>query len=184
MNLSVKKLDELKADIGENELNKLLLTFKCSAEPAAEHFLKNTAIKHDMESISRTYLAIGQDGSGEDKFGSDTVKGFFTLAIKCLSVDEYDPIPKDILEQMNINNKIAQAYLLGQLAKADGVEKGFGKEMIRQALNAFAKGKEMFGCRVVRLDCKDRMIDYYESCGFSFVRKNNDRELNQMVAII
>jgi len=179
MSLSVKSLNKLMAEMDEKKLRALLMSFKCSAEPAAEHFLKKTAFKHDRESISRTYLAIGEDESG-----SDAVIGFFTLAIKCLSVDEYDPIPKDILKQMNVNNKIAQSYLLGQLAKADGVEKGFGKEMIRQALNAFAKGKETFGCRVVRLDCKDRMIDYYESCGFSFIRKNIDHQLNQMVAII
>jgi len=179
MTLLVKSLSKLLAEMGEKKLRELLSSFKCSAEPAAEHFLKNTAIRHDKESISRTYLVIGQDESGED-----TVQGFFTLAIKCLTVEENDPIPKGILEQMNINNKIAQAYLLGQLAKADGVEKGFGREMIKQAIFAFVKGKEMFGCRVVRLDCKDRMIDYYESCGFSFIRKNSDRELNQMVAII
>jgi len=179
MKLSVKKLDELRADMGEIELKKLLSTFKCSAEPVAEHFLKNTAIRHDRESISRTYLAIGQDEKGED-----AVQGFFTLAIKCLSVEEHGPIPKNILEQMNINDKVAQAYLLGQLAKADGVERGFGRLMIKQAIHTFAKGKEMFGCRVVRLDCRDSMIGYYESCGFSFIRKNMDKELNQMVAII
>ncbi|AIZ56440.1 hypothetical protein Mpt1_c05500 [Candidatus Methanoplasma termitum] len=179
MNLSVRKLDEIRADIGEDDLNNLLSTFKCSAEPAAERFLKKTAIKHDRESISRTYLAVGEDESG-----LDTIKGFFTLAIKCISVEEYDPIPKDILEQMNVNNKIAQAYLLGQLAKADGVEKGFGREMIKRAFHYFAKGNEMFGCRVARLDCRDSLIDYYESCGFTFIRKNFDKELNQMVAII
>jgi len=179
MNLSVKSLNTVMTEIGEENLLDLLLTFKCSAEPAAEHFLNITAIKHDRESISRTYLAIGEDESGVD-----TVQGFLTIAIKCLSVDEYDPIPKDILMQMNVNNKIAQSYLLGQLAKADGVEKGFGREMIERAFHYFAKGKEMFGCRVVRLDCKDMMIDYYESCGFFFIRKNIDQQLNQMVAII
>jgi len=116
--------------------------------------------------------------------GLDKVKGFFTLAIKCLYVEEHYSIPKDIFEQMNVDHDVAQAYLLGQLAKADGVEKGFGKIMIKQALSTFSIGKEMFGCRVVRLDCKDSMIEYYESCGFSFIRKNSDKQLNQMVAII
>jgi hypothetical protein len=179
MSLVVKRLDKLMTDVGEENLRTLLSTFKCSAEPAAENFLNKIAIRHDRESISRTYIVFGQDGSD-----ADVVKGFFTLAIKCLSVEESDTIPNDILEQMNINNGVAQAYLLGQLAKADGVEKGFGKIMIARALSTFSRGNDMFGCRVVRLDCKDRMINYYESCGFHFIRKNADKEFNQMVAII
>ena len=179
MILSVKKLDELMTEIGEENLRTLLSSFKCSAEPAAENFLKKIAIRHDRESISRTYLALGQDESR-----TDAIRGFFTLAIKCLSIEEDNNIPKTIIEQMNINDRVAQAFLLGQLAKADGVEKGFGITMINNALDLFSVGKDMFGCRVVRLDCKDQMIGYYESCGFSFIRKNDDKKLNQMVAVI
>ena len=85
---------------------------------------------------------------------------------------------------MNVDNEIAQAYLLGQLAKADGVEKGFGRMMIGRAMDTFAKGHEMFGCKTIRLDCRDKLIDYYESCGFTFAGKNRDGSLNQMIAII
>jgi len=178
MSLYVTRLDKLKAEIGEENLHAFLSSFKCSAEPAAEQFLKRSAIRHDSESISRTYLALGQDATG-----SDVIKGFFTLAIKCLSVEK-EIVSEKTFKLMNVSDNIAQAYLLGQLAKADGVEKGFGREMIKQAFHTFAKGKEMFGCRVVRLDCRDSLIDYYDSCGFTFIRKNLDKELNQMVAII
>jgi len=87
---------------------------------------------------------------------------------------------------MNVNNGVAQSYLLGQLAKADGTEKGFGKEMIERALYVFRDGKAKFGCRTVRLDCKDepRLMDYYVSCGFKFMRRDEKRNLNQMVMII
>ncbi|MDR2699131.1 MAG: hypothetical protein LBB30_05605, partial [Candidatus Methanoplasma sp.] len=87
--------------------------------------------------------------------GAATIKGFYSLAVKCLAIDKQNSIPEEILAQMNVNHGVAQAYLLGQLAKADGVEKGFGRMMIEHALDAFSKGNEMFGCRVVRLDCRD-----------------------------
>jgi len=40
------------------------------------------------------------------------------------------------------------------------------------------------GCRVVRLDCRDALIGYYERNGFMKVGRNDERNLNQMVRII
>jgi len=179
MSFKFYKLQNMIAIMKEDELQSVLSSFKCSAEPSAEHFLKNVAVSHEKAGISRTYVALEKDEAGKNN-----IKGFFTLAIKCLTVDEPCSIPKEIFEQMNINREVAQAYLLGQLAKADGVEKGFGRSMVKRAFVTFARGNEMFGCKVVRLDCKDRMIDYYESLGFFFMKKNIDKTLNQMIAII
>ena len=179
MSLSFYRLSHLISRMDGAELQLLLSSFRCSAEPAAENFLKNIAVRHEKNSISRTYLMLELNGPD-----GNIVKGFFTLAIKCLSLDERHCIPEDIFEQMNVDRKVAQAYLLGQLAKADGAEKGLGKIMMKRALGIFSNGHEMFGCKVIRLDCKDKLIGYYESCGFAFTGKNRDGSLNQMVAII
>jgi len=179
MSYSIYKLQNMIEIMDEKKLRSLLKTFKCSAEPSAEHFLNNIAVRHEKADISRTYIALEANSSDEKR-----IKGFFTLAIKCLSVNEPFSVSTEIFEQMNVNRDVAQAYLLGQLAKADDIEKGFGKVMIKRALGIFTTGKEMFGCKVVRLDCKDSMIGYYESLGFIFVRKNIDNTLNQMIAII
>ena len=160
------------------ELLSLLSSFRCSAEPAAENFLRNVALRHEKNGISRTYLFL------EEMDNAPYVRGFFTLAIKCLHLNEHHKVPEKIFERMNVDRGVAQAYLLGQLAKADGTEKGFGRMMIARALDAFSKGHEMFGCKVVRLDCKDKLMGYYESCGFAYTGKNRDGSLNQMVAII
>jgi len=173
------RLYDMISDTDEKSLQSLLSSFRCSVEPAAEHFLKNTAVRHENDGISRTYLFLERSDSCPY-----TIKGFFTLAVKCLAVDEHHSIPEKILEQMNIDRGVAQAYLLGQLAKADGVEKGFGRDMINRALGTFSRGNEMFGCKVVRLDCRDKLLSYYESCGFSPTGKNSEGTLNQMVAII
>ena len=163
----------------EDDLRSLLASFRCSAEPAAESFLNKTAIKHETNGISRTYLFL----EGDDP-GISAVKGFFTLAVKCLAVNEQNRIPKNVFEQMNVDRGVAQAYLLGQLAKADGTEKGFGRMMIKRAFGFFSRGNDVFGCKVVRLDCRDRLLGYYGSCGFVPTGKNHNGALNQMVAII
>ena len=36
----------------------------------------------------------------------------------------------------------------------------------------------------LRLDCADELIGYYERHGFSLIRKNEDKDLNQMVTLI
>ena len=179
MSLSVYRLSSLMSMADEAELQLLLSSFRCSAEPAAENFLRNVALRHEKNGISRTYLVLERNGADKNN-----VKGFFTLAIKCLHLNEHHQVPEKIFERMNVDRGVAQAYLLGQLAKADGTEKGFGRMMIGRAFDAFSKGHEMFGCKVVRLDCKDKLTKYYESCGFAFTGKNRDGSLNQMVAII
>jgi len=173
------RLHDLISESDGNSLRSLLSSFTCSAEPAAEDFLKNIAIRHERNAVSRTYVFLEQNRS--DKY---VIKGFFTLAVKCLAVNECHSIPGDVLEKMNVDHGVAQAYLLGQLAKADGTEKWFGKEMIEHAFDFFSKGNDMFGCIVVRLDCKDNLLGYYESCGFALTGKNSNGTLNQMVAII
>jgi len=81
MSYSVFKLRHLISIMDDNEPEALLSSFKCSAEPAAEHFLKSVAVTHEKYSISRTYLVL------EEK-NSDTkiIKGFFTPAVKCPGV--------------------------------------------------------------------------------------------------
>jgi hypothetical protein len=179
MNLSVHSLRDLILIMDEEDLLFLLSSFRCSAEPAAEVFLKKTALNHERNGISRTYVFMEQNESG-----TTAIKEFFTLAIKCLAVDEHHTIPKEIYTKMNVDKGVAQAYLLGQLAKADGMKKGFGGEMIKRALGIFSKGYDMFGCRAIRLDCKDKMLSYYESFGFILAGKNQNGTLNQMVAVI
>jgi len=163
---SAFSLNRLIYEMGEDKVSSLLSTFKCTADVDAEYFLKNKAIMHDRDSISRTYLMLDFESE------KTAVKGFFTLAVKCLAVGEKQAIPNKLWKLMNVNNGVVQSYLLGQLAKADGTEKGFGKSM--------------FGCRTVRLDCKDepKLMEYYVSCGFKFMKRDEKRNLNQMVIII
>ena len=171
---------------GEEPVKSFLSSFKCSLNPEAEEFLKNTSVRHERRGISRTYLMIERDDVGEDF----TILGYYTLAIKCFVVNEEDEIPRKILTQMNVNRNVAQSYLFGQLAKADGAEKGFGRIMMDHVIKTFETGYRMFGCRTIRLDCRDEpgLVKYYESQGFVSIGRNHDNELpdghNNLITLV
>jgi len=168
------RLNKLMNELNKDELSSMLSEFRCSRNKDSEYFLKKIALKHEAKDISRTYLIIDDEMK---------IRGYYTLALKCLGLQDPDLDPS-VIDSMNLKDGIAQAYLIGQLARSDGAEKGLGRKMIAAALERFSEGKEMFGCRMVRLDCKDELIGYYESFGFQLIRKNYEKDLNQMAVFI
>ena len=175
MTVKICKLNRLMDEMEKNELLTLLAKFRCSRNKDSEYFLKKIAMRHDSRDISRTYLVMDEN--------EQEILGYFTLALKCLSLQDSD-LHQSIIDSMNLKDGIAQAYLLGQLARSADAERGLGREMLRTALEGFSEGKSMFGCRMVRLDCKDELIRYYESFGFQRIRKNYEKDLSQMAIFI
>ena len=171
----VRQLRTMITELDKRDLASLLSTFKCYRSKDSERFLKEIAVIHEKRGISRTYLIMD--------FDDKRILGYYTLAIKCLSADssEIDP---EIVRTMNIKDGIAQAYLIGQLARADDTVPGLGRMMISDALDRFSVANGMLGCRTVRLDCRDELIDYYTLYGFRHIRKNFDNDLNQMAVFI
>ena len=130
----------------------------------------------EKRSECRTYMAF--------KAGSWEIMGFFSLGIRCLEVLDECGLSNSLLKKLNRSEEgVAQAYLLGQLSRAKGF-KGFGKILIDEALNRIRAAQEIVGCRVIRLDCADELIGYYQEYGFHFVKKNPDKDLNQMIMLI
>ena len=97
---------------------------------------------------------------------------------------------KSLCKKMNIdpNNNIAQSYLLGQLGRADYSYKGMGADLLEDAMDIIKQVNEMVGCRVVRVDCLDELIPYYEQHGFRFLCVTDPTDdkppINQMIQII
>ena len=44
--------------------------------------------------------------------------------------------------------------------------------------------QKIVGYRGVRLDCADELAGYYREYGFHFVKKNIDKDLNQMIMLL
>ncbi|MCL2712148.1 MAG: hypothetical protein FWD37_02575 [Methanomassiliicoccaceae archaeon] len=177
MTIGTYQLRDLMNEMDENKLSSLLNSFECTRNKDSENFLKNASKRHDKKDISRTYVMVD--------FDKNKVFGYYTLAMKCLNVSDIDPnLGEEFIRSMNLNDGTAQAFLLGQLARSDEAEKGSGKMMLDHALVILTRIKEKIGCRMVRLDCRDDLIRYYETQGFRRIRKNNEKDLNQMVRFI
>ena len=164
----------------EEDVSKRLKQFICTRDLDREEFLHNKAIAFEKKSMARTYLAI-MDG---------TIAGYYTLSIRCLRVPDDQTISKSLSKKMNIdpNNNVAQSYLLGQLGRADYSYKGMGADLLEDAMDIIKQVNEMVGCRVVRVDCLDELIPYYEQHGFRFLCVTDPTDdkppINQIIQII
>ncbi|MBQ8644560.1 MAG: hypothetical protein IJ469_07885 [Candidatus Methanomethylophilaceae archaeon] len=116
----------------------------------------------------------------------DKIIGYFTIGIKCLQVPDNAPITNSMKKKMNIDgrSKVAQSYLIGQLGRDDDSPKGYGGRLLTEAFHRLHGANTIVGCRMVRVDCSDDLIPYYNRHGFHFILKNEDMNLNQMIASI
>ena len=170
------RLSSLLSRYGEDAVAEKLSTFDPAFDSSVDRFLAEKSIAMEKKSECRTYLAFDIDSSA--------IMGFFSIGIRCLEVPDGCGLSNTMLKKLNRSEEnVVQAYLLGQLSRAKGF-KGFGKTLIDEALSMIKAAQDIVGCRVVRLDCTDDLVGYYKEYGFHFVRKNPEKDLNQMVMIL
>lgn len=176
MPYKIIRLTSLLSEFGEEEVLKRLSTFESAFDSSTDTFLLKKSIQMEKKCECRTYIAYDVE--------TLEIMGFFSLGIRCLEVPDECGLSNSLLKKLNRSEEgVAQAYLLGQLSRAKGF-KGFGMILIDEALNRIRAAQEIVGCRVIRLDCADELIGYYQEYGFHFVKKNPDKDLNQMIMLI
>lgn len=175
---TVISLSSLLSEYGETVTSEILAEFDPYADESTSEFLWEKAIPMEKRDLSRTYLAFDDS----DK----SILGFVSIGMKCIRIPEENLLSRNLLRQCNIEDSIgvAQAYLLGQLARSKESPKGFGDALIDLAIGKVREAKEIVGCRVLRLDCADELLSYYEKHGFTLIRKNPEKDLNQMMIIV
>ena len=154
-----------------------LSSFRPYKDDSTAEFLTEHAIDMELNNLSRTYLAVSDDG---------VILGFVSVGIKCLKTGNLEGISDEIIGRINPDPRtgIIQAYLLGQLARSKDAPKGMGRELLDYAMAIFRRAKTLIGCDIVRLDCVDQMEPYYEKLKFRHFKKNKDNDLNQMLTFI
>lgn len=177
MNYNIVSLRSVLEDHSDSEIAQKLSSFTCSKDKDRGDHLHNTAISLEKRDMSRTYLAIDESGD---------IIGFFTVGMKCMAVPEDVPISNSLKRKLNINpeTRVAQMYLLGQLARSDTSEPGLGSSLLDDALDIINWAYLAVGCHVVRIDCTDELVDYYRKHGFTYVNRNENEGLNRMVVLI
>lgn len=177
MKYSIYPIIELMNDHGEDAVHNMLGSFRCSKDQDRESFLHDKAIMMEKRTMSRTYIAVLDDGS---------ITGYFSVGMKCMSIPDDVPISNTLRKKLNVNNEsgIAQMYLLGQLARSDDSEPGVGARLLDDALDIIYRAFMAVGCRAVRIDCTDELLPYYKKHGFTFINKNTSDNLNRLVILL
>lgn len=162
---------------GEKNTLEILESFHCKRDPDREDYLHNKAVMMEKKCMSRTYIAINEEG---------IIMGFFSVGMKCMKVPDNVVMSNTTRKKMNIDKKtgVAQSYLLGQIGRDDCSPKGFGEYLLTQSLDRLTEANRIVGCRTVRLDCTDALIPYYQNRGFIKVNRNEADSLNQMAVLI
>ena len=176
MKYKVARLSSLLSRYGEEAVLKKLESFEPAFESQAGSFLTMNSIPMEKRSECRTYIAYDAD--------TFTIMGYFSIGFRCLEVSDDCCLSNSMLRKLNRSeDNIAQAYLLGQISRAKGF-RGFGKTLVDEAISKIKIAQDIVGCRIIRLDCTDDLVDYYDDYGFSFVDKNSRKNLNQMIMIL
>ncbi|NLL94983.1 MAG: hypothetical protein GX224_04440 [Thermoplasmatales archaeon] len=144
-----------------------------------QDFLHNKAITFEKRDISRTYLMM--DGQGTPAPG---IAGYFTIALTVLNLPDDKGLSSTVVRRMNLSNNRAPAYLIGQISKRDSMERGVGLKVMNVALDVIKSGHETFGGRIVCIDCRQPLIDYYEKLGFKKIGHPSDSGLYKSVLLL
>jgi hypothetical protein len=160
----------------EQTVSETLSRFICSKDKGVQRYTQEVAVNHEESHVSRTHLIF-------DSEPTERLVAYITVAMKCLNLtnEQYD---ETLNKAINVNNGTAQSYLIGQLGKTDGYDKKVGDFAMDFALDIIQNANRLVGCRVVRLDCKDALVEYYKQKGFSLLSKNSKKDLNRMIMVL
>lgn len=155
----------------------LLDKFVPLIDAPASDYLKKHAISMEKRDLSRTYIALTPQNRN--------ILGFVAIGMKCIRIPQENLLSRSILRQCNIEEStgVAQSYLLGQLARSSGSPRGFGDVLVDYAIGKLTDAKSIVGCKMIRLDCTNELVDYYATRGFRLISKDAGG-LNRMMRFI
>ena len=144
-----------------------------------KNFLTNDAIDFEKRNISRTFLYYGEAGK---------LLGYFTLSMKNIINDS---VPKNKIKKISgfssDSNSIV-VFLIGQLGRNFALsEHSFGDTLINTALNCIYNAQNFIGGRYCLIETdnsldNEKVIEFYQNHGFSFLQENKMNSCVQMVA--
>lgn len=173
--------------LGEAEVNKVLMKFRCEKNPDVQRFLRKKATSFEKDGIGKTYLVVDAESVREKE---PRIVGYFTVALDFLKV--LDTVDRDQREKLtgSKQKKARGCYLIGQLGKNDDYRKAIeGSALLDYAMNIIANASHFVGGRFVLVDCepKSKLIEFYEENGFKCIQTRKDEKgtvLNQYVRLL
>jgi hypothetical protein len=182
--ISLKTLiDQLEED---RELKPLLSSFCCAQDADIEQFFHHRAVEFERLSKARTYLVCDQEELRTKKISELTVYGYFSLALKILTVPaEVSNRVRKELDGFSAKLRGEQisdfsCYLIGQLSRNSRVDRSSlsGTQLLTFAGDVISTAVEAVGGRYMMIECRDNanLIRFYEQNHFSEIARIPDQE--------
>ncbi len=174
--LVLLSLSKILAVHGEDLINRIFANFVPFHELSKDNFLREDAIIKEKKGECRTYIAFNENNW-------DMI-GFFTVGIRCLKITKDCNLPDTISKKLNVSdNENASVFVLGQLSYSERYV-GFESRLIDEALAVIRTAHNTVGCNLVRLDCADCSVKFYEERGFAIMGRSEKTGLNQMIMLL
>lgn len=175
--MKVLSLSELLEIFGEDRISKTLSKFSVSRDKDVQNFIRNLSIPYEKSGNARTFIFQTEEGIS---------LGFISLALSTVQITSSisATLQKKIRGFGKSSAEYIPCYLIGQIARFDNHSHNeFPGELMFEAISTMIdSSKSQFGGRIVSIDCKDSLIEYYKHFGFQVLNRIDD--LNQMIAFI
>jgi hypothetical protein len=148
-------------------LDRLILEFTCVKDSDVESFLKKNAANYERIGLSRTYLYI----TGDEY---QRIAAYFSVAISATSFQGISRSRKEKVLGFKPGRNTKDHFggiLIAQLARSDafGQSDINGGKMIDDAENIIGQGRYFLGGKIVYIDCKAPLIEFYQENGYALV---------------
>ncbi len=150
-------------------VGRFLSTFKCTKDSDLEEFLHEKAIIYEERGRSRTYLILDPDHENR-------ILAYYTLSLTEIMVPKENSLSNTTVRRMDLDDGKTVGYLIGQLAKDDSVEEHVGHDLIDMAIGKLHVSFMQNGGRVICIDCKGPLLDFYKNEGFTLVEPEPNRK--------
>lgn len=181
-NKVITSIDELMElyDGDQSKIDFLFSNFSCVKNNDVEKYLKNTAIEHNKQSITKTYLIIEVN----DNNTSIKVVAFFTLLNKVVKIKS-SKISKSQLRKLqkfsllDTENIYIPTFFIAQLGKNDSEENFSGIDILDIIDDTFKKYKTIINGKTIFLHSinAEKVSKFYTDNGFKHLIMQGDLEL-------
>lgn len=135
-----------------------------------EHYLKDDAIKDEIDNTMRTYVVLDSD--------TEEIVGYFSLKTNIIAIDDgkrYDSLPAIEMANFAVNDNYKLAH-----NDASGLGKMIVSDFVLPIVRQISELVGTWGLCIYALP-QDRLIDFYHSIGFSRLPVRYERRLHRRV---
>ena len=170
--------EESPSSLLASAIGKSIATFSCAKSEYHAEFLKNTALRHHLDNVSKTYLVLDADVlaravQGDPGARADgLVAAYFTIGLSSLVLTSHGFGKKrqdKIRSRMFSRDESIGCFVIGSLCRADGCPKDSlpGRTLLEECLAVIAEAQERVGGSLVLVESRRSVFEaIYSPTGF------------------